>query len=108
MKGRITNPDDMTTIEDRIREAMKALALLHLALNADSEGEDEDVVEAMRDLAFNARQELHWIERLPASVLNLPAPTGDEVSDDKVLVAAIHVSMEQAVARALKAKGGKR
>ena len=71
------------TIEERIRRTQHALTLIAAScVQGDNSAFDpEDVVEAVLAFAIAAREDMSWIQQLPAVVLNLPAPCMSEIED---------------------------
>jgi len=68
----------MTTIERRLDKIRSALVLIQNACKSDMRG-DELMMEAIIETAESAHDEAHWISLLPGRVLNMPAPTDDDV-----------------------------
>jgi hypothetical protein len=77
----------MTTIETRLERVYRALLLIGAAAH----GSDPDtgsthidtsaILRAIRETAIEVADDVHWVTELPATVLNMPAPTDDDVED---------------------------
>lgn len=71
----------MKTIEERLRDAKNDIVLIIATLSADPKNllaDDDELDEAALSAAARLREELHWLQQLPAEILNTGAPDADE------------------------------
>lgn len=68
------------SIKDRIGRVMTQLTLIASANNEDTVFDSVDLLNAIREIATDAHNDLYWVARLPL-VKSLPAPTDDQLMD---------------------------
>src|SRR5688572_6002779 len=73
----------MKSIEDRLERINRSLTLIAAAAHGGDEGvvEAEDIMAAIENTMVEVLADVYWLKSLPGSMLNLPAPTDDEVRD---------------------------
>jgi hypothetical protein len=75
----------MKSIEDRLRDAKNDIALIIAALSLDTDDlvviDHREVEGAALSAAVRAHEELHWLQLVPAAILNTDSPTEDELTE---------------------------
>jgi hypothetical protein len=87
---RATPPTDPPTvrsfsarsIEERLSAVDRKLVILIGVCDGNNTGFDKRLQLAVREELQEMLDEVFWLARLPALVLNLPAPTDDEIPDE--------------------------
>jgi hypothetical protein len=87
------------TIEERLRTVQRFLTIVQ-SIDIEDGDSPRDVVEAIREYARDAYDEIYYVYRLPGIVVNLPAPTDDDVRETHEHV-EIDTALEEILAAAM-------